>query len=88
MLEHPAATSYATDKDANKPISNAPPDALRSKDYLADNANADGEIIEEQSGPTTVSAGVKRKGQSYNFDLGIERISSVSEEGLTEKENK
>ncbi|UZJ51763.1 hypothetical protein CBS101457_001083 [Exobasidium rhododendri] len=86
MLEHPASVTYTAGKSAEIVEANSPPNALRSKGGVEDDFGSDGNLIGEDDRPSreTANVGVKRRGASYNFDLGIESISAISEEGLSE----
>lgn len=82
MLEHPAAVTYAAHQEAKEV--DAPPNVLRAKDGSEDDWATDGSLKGEdiRDPRKTISVGAKRRGASYNYDLGIESISAVSEDGL------
>jgi NADH dehydrogenase [ubiquinone] 1 alpha subcomplex assembly factor 1 len=81
MLEHPAALALAAKSEVKN--NNAPPNSLRASntEKTEDDWAADGNLMDFQAQDAT-QAGTKRKGASYNFDLGIESFKAISEEGL------
>jgi NADH dehydrogenase [ubiquinone] 1 alpha subcomplex assembly factor 1 len=79
MLEHPAAATYAAKLEVE---TDSPPRALRSREEAEDDFGSDGKLILEDE-TTAKNVGSRRRGASYNFDLGIESISAISEEGLS-----
>ena len=79
MLEHPAAVSYANEKRAQEDNSSA--------EKNVDDKFTDDFALEEKEEAETVPAATKRRGSSYNFDLGVERITCMSEEGISGKDS-
>lgn len=85
MLEHPALGVASADK-IKEASNNTPPKALQSRDFVEDERVVDEEsaaIEEQQEKQRTISIATKRRGASYNYDLGIERISAISEEAIS-----
>lgn len=85
MLEHPASIVASAEKMKEASI-NTPPEALRSRDFVEDERVEDKNLttIEEQEErERTISIATKRRGTSYNYDLGIESLSAISEEAIS-----
>lgn len=94
ILELPSVnfTEYGTAQGKEDPVETAgPPGALRRDDGASASTNTLSDSMVRQkaaaggpsaaAGATTTARG-SRRGASYNFDLGIESISAITEDAL------
>lgn len=81
MLEHPASVTESVEKV--KTAEDSTPKALRAahQDTVV-NTWSDADSPAAEATKTTPVA-TKRRGASYNFDLGIDSIAAISEEALS-----
>lgn len=83
MLEHPASVTDSVEQV--KTAEDAAPKALRATQDTVVNTWSDADSPAAEATKTTPVA-TKRKGASYNFDLGIDSIAAISEEALSATE--
>ena len=85
MLEHPASSAGELEKVSQS--SDAAPQALRASRETVINSQSDADSpateATRNAAATTTPVATKRRGASYNFDLGIDTISAISEEALS-----